>query len=180
MHEPGGERGGEEPLAICVSGLLGVPEAHPPPGMGQGQSRGTPSSPAMMSRLRLHLRPLQLGGEKERVAAVGSFVGQLPHTLWRQILLVCSPLKERAGDPIAVMLPCSGCQVPGAGQAPQCQSPRTYVPAGLWVAVGQEFAPSLGLQPTPSRQLLPLQLHLLLKVASRCCKRLQLLCAMPW
>lgn len=142
MHEPGGEWGGEEPLAICVSGLLGVPEAHPPPGMGQQQSRGTPSSPAMMSRLRLHLRPLQLGGEKERVAAVGSLVGQLPHTLWQQILLVWSPLKESwgphhchaalqwvpgpwswTGTPVPESLDLCTCQAVGGSGAGVCTKP---------------------------------------------------------
>lgn len=182
IHEPEGERDGEEPLAICVSGLLGVTGAHPPPGMRPQQSRGTPSAPDLMSCLLSPLRPQQLGGEKESVGAVWSRMGQLswlPHTLQQQTLPVCSPprqrpaIEERAEDPAAVMLSCSGCWVPAAGQAPQCQSPWTYVPARLWVAVEQEFAPRPGSEPTPSRQLSPLHLHLLLKAdaarGSSCC-----------
>lgn len=135
MHEPGREQGGEEPLAICVNGLLGVPEVHPPPGMGQQQSQGTPSAPALMSHLLLHLRPLQLGGEKGKSGSSGVSHGAAlmaaPYPLAANLaglLFTETAAMEESWGPVAIMLPCNGCQVPGAGQAPQCQSPWTYVP----------------------------------------------------
>lgn len=62
----------EEPLAICVGGLLGVTAAHPPPGTGQPQSQGTSSTPpAPLPHLLLHSMPLQLGEGKEKRGSSG-------------------------------------------------------------------------------------------------------------
>lgn len=159
MHEPGGERGGEEPPAICVSGLLGVPEAPPPPGMGQQQS--------LRRLIALAFEAPAAGrGEGKRGSngvSQGAALGAAPvpsgsKSHWSALRQDRAlPWRKALGTP---SLPCcSGCRVPGAGRAPQRQSPGTYVPAGLRVAAGQEFAARLGLEPPPSRQLLPLHWH---------------------
>lgn len=116
----------EEPLAICVGGLLGVTAAHPPPGTGQPQSQGTSSTPpAPLPHLLLHSMPLQLGEGKEKRGSSGyqalvAVPGRKP--CWSALRWDRNVHRE----PTAA---CAGCCGPGA--EPQCQRSWTSVPERL-------------------------------------------------